>query len=91
MVGHGYDARAHQLDCPPDLTSMSSPSIADPGTRVGQRLTQVRARRVVYTDEAGIRIVGNMRRCCFNCRETETMTWRRSSLNPGKLVCLRKG
>ncbi|KAF8473679.1 hypothetical protein DFH94DRAFT_620391, partial [Russula ochroleuca] len=44
-----------------------------------------------YTDDAGLKLCDRIRRQCFNCRATATTTWRRSILNPGKLVCNKCG
>lgn len=42
--------------------------------------------QVVHTDDAATKLSDRVRRRCFNCCTTETSTWRRSSLNPGKVV-----
>ena len=41
---------------------------------------------VMFTDDAGLKLCDRLRRLCFNCKATTTTTWRRSMLNPGKLV-----
>jgi hypothetical protein len=46
--------------------------------------------RVVYTDDARMKPGDGVHRQCFNCRITETTTWRRSMLNLGKLVRLTR-
>ena len=40
----------------------------------------------IYTDDATTKLNDRIRRRCFNCATTDTSTWRRSSLNPGKVV-----
>ena len=40
----------------------------------------------IYTDDATTKLNDRVRRRCFNCCTTDTSTWRRSSLNPGKVV-----
>jgi hypothetical protein len=40
----------------------------------------------IYTDDATTKLNDRIRRRCFNCCTTDTSTWRRSSLNPGKVV-----
>jgi hypothetical protein len=42
--------------------------------------------QIVHTDDAATKLSDRVRRRCFNCCTTETSTWRRSSLNPGKVV-----
>lgn len=42
----------------------------------------------IYTDDARMKLGDGIRRQCFNCRATETTTWRRSILSQGKLVRL---
>lgn len=42
---------------------------------------------IVHTDDAATKLNDRVRRKCYNCRTTDTSTWRRSSLTPGKVVC----
>ena len=42
----------------------------------------------IYTDDATTKLNDRIRRRCFNCCTTDTSTWRRSSLNPGKVVSI---
>jgi len=42
----------------------------------------------IYTDDATTKLNDRVRRRCFNCCTTDTSTWRRSSLNPGKVVSI---
>lgn len=46
---------------------------------------------ITYTDEANTKLSNRIRRRCFNCKATETSTWRRSVLSPGKLLCNKCG
>lgn len=46
---------------------------------------------VTYTDDAVSKETQHVRRVCFNCQATEPPSWRRSALNPGKIVCNRCG
>ncbi|KAJ7720530.1 hypothetical protein B0H16DRAFT_384166 [Mycena metata] len=46
---------------------------------------------IVYTDDASTKPSDRVRRRCFNCCTTETATWRRSNLNPGKMLCNKCG
>ncbi len=41
---------------------------------------------IVHTDDAATKLNDRVRRKCYNCRTTDTSTWRRSSLAPGKVV-----
>jgi hypothetical protein len=43
---------------------------------------------VMHTDDAASKETQYLRRKCFNCGTTEPPSWRRSTLNPGKIVCL---
>ncbi|KAI0249018.1 hypothetical protein BJV78DRAFT_1231637 [Lactifluus subvellereus] len=45
----------------------------------------------IYTDDATTKLNDKIRRRCFNCCTTDTSTWRRSSLNPGKVLCNKCG
>ncbi|KAJ7463011.1 hypothetical protein FB451DRAFT_1043484 [Mycena latifolia] len=47
--------------------------------------------KVVHTDDAATKLNDRVRRRCFNCRMTDTSTWRRSSLTPGKVLCNKCG
>ncbi|KAG6868310.1 hypothetical protein C0993_005115 [Termitomyces sp. T159_Od127] len=40
----------------------------------------------VFTDDAATKLSERVRRRCFNCCTTDTSTWRRSNLSPGKVV-----
>lgn len=41
---------------------------------------------VIHTDDAATKLSDRVRRKCYNCRTTDTSTWRRSNLVPGKVV-----
>ena len=41
---------------------------------------------VIHTDDATTKLSERVRRRCFNCCTTDTSTWRRSNLSPGKVV-----
>ncbi|KAJ7433794.1 hypothetical protein FB451DRAFT_1380129 [Mycena latifolia] len=47
--------------------------------------------QVVHTDDAGTKLSARVRRRCFNCCTTDTTTWRRSNLSPGKVLCNKCG
>lgn len=42
---------------------------------------------IIHTDDAATKLSDRVRRRCFNCCTTDTSTWRRSNLSPGKVVC----
>ncbi|KAJ7758699.1 hypothetical protein B0H16DRAFT_1535379 [Mycena metata] len=46
---------------------------------------------VVHTDDAATKLSDRVRRRCFNCCTTDTSTWRRSNLSPGKVLCNKCG
>ncbi|KAJ7149394.1 hypothetical protein C8R43DRAFT_887868, partial [Mycena crocata] len=46
---------------------------------------------VEHTDDVSTKVSDRVRRRCFNCCTTETSTWRRSKLNPGKVLCNKCG
>ncbi|KAJ7724642.1 hypothetical protein B0H16DRAFT_1232337, partial [Mycena metata] len=39
---------------------------------------------IVHTDDAATKLSDRVRRRCFNCCTTDTITWRWSNLSPGK-------
>jgi hypothetical protein len=43
---------------------------------------------IMHTDDAASKETQYLRRKCFNCGTTEPPSWRRSTLNPGKIVRL---
>ncbi|KAF9480382.1 hypothetical protein BDN70DRAFT_616033 [Pholiota conissans] len=46
---------------------------------------------IVHTDDASTKLTDGIRRRCFNCCTTDTSTWRRSNLSPGKVLCNKCG
>ncbi|KAI1785148.1 hypothetical protein LXA43DRAFT_900367 [Ganoderma leucocontextum] len=44
-----------------------------------------------YIDDASTKLSDRIRRKCYNCRTTDTSTWRQSSLTPGKVLCNKCG
>jgi len=47
------------------------------------------ATQITHTDDAASKETQYLRRRCFNCRTTEPPSWRRSTLNLGKIVSSR--
>jgi hypothetical protein len=86
---HGNDARPRVLEHPFDLPLTQSQFVDGPSGNLDQLFPRIRTYEViVYTDDARMKLGGGIRRQCFNCKSTETTTWRRSMLSPGKLVRL---
>ncbi|KAF8194862.1 hypothetical protein K438DRAFT_1827499 [Mycena galopus ATCC 62051] len=46
---------------------------------------------VVHTADAATKLSDRVRRYCFNCCTTDTSTWRKSNLSPGKVLCNKCG
>ena len=53
--------------------------------------TQTPPVTIVHTDDAATKLTDGIRRRCFNCCTTDTSTWRRSNLSPGKVLCNKCG
>ena len=83
----GYDASVieHPSDFP---SSLPQPFVTSPSDTTDPLLPGTAASPIIFTDNARMRLGDLIRRQCFNCRATETRTWRRSVLNPGKMVGL---
>jgi len=47
--------------------------------------------QIFYTQDADVKVTRRVRRQCFNCKATETSTWRRSQLSVGKMLCNKCG
>ncbi|KAF7375799.1 hypothetical protein MSAN_00469600 [Mycena sanguinolenta] len=65
-------------------TILSQPMAPPPGGGAG-------AIQVIHTDDAATKLSDRVRRRCFNCCTTDTSTWRRSNLSPGKVLCNKCG
>jgi GATA-binding protein, other eukaryote len=52
----------------------------------GGYMPQHHVMTVMHTDDAASKETQYLRRRCFNCHQTEPPSWRRSTLNPGKIV-----
>lgn len=76
---------------PPHPTHPTVPSMgATPSMRDERMYTmpgqQQQYPPITHTDDATTKLSDRVRRRCFNCCTTDTSTWRRSSLSPGKVV-----
>lgn len=47
--------------------------------------------QITYTEDASTKLSDRVRRRCYNCATTDTSTWRRSTLSPGKVLCNKCG
>ena len=85
-LARGYETRV--LDHPQAFgyPFASSQIITGPRGTLDQLFPRIRAYEFVYTDDASMKLGNGVRRRCFNCRATETTTWRRSTISHGKLV-----
>jgi hypothetical protein len=84
---HGHSAPSRTLEHSADVAVISSPQlVGSRGEFTTRSLSGPGGDNISYTDEANTKITNRLRRRCFNCKATETSTWRRSVLSPGKLV-----
>jgi hypothetical protein len=81
----GYDA--HILGHPLSLPSLRPQSLTR-GDMLDEPFPRFKAYGTIYTDDVRMKLGDAIRRQCFNCRATQTTTWRRSTLSRGKLVRL---
>jgi hypothetical protein len=97
---HGNFERRYELNQSSDNVSYQMHSTI-PGSQMGGEhgVTQNRggygvqfppsgpsSNHIVHTDDATTKLSERVRRRCFNCCTTDTSTWRRSNLSPGKVV-----
>ena len=81
MARYPDDGSASGYGVPPQSMSRSiRPTIVSAQPYPGQ------ANYIIHTDDATTKLSDRVRRKCYNCRTTDTSTWRRSSLTPGKVV-----
>ncbi len=86
-AGHGHSASSRTVEHSPDVHVVSSSQLVGSRGEFNTRpLSGVGSDGIAYTDEANSKISNRLRRRCYNCKATETSTWRRSVLSPGKLV-----
>lgn len=86
------DPNQHQMQSHYPPSSHYSPQSNNVSTRsirptfVASHPIPASAPYIVHTDDAATKLNDRIRRKCYNCRTTDTSTWRRSSLTPGKVV-----
>lgn len=85
IPSHGYES--HALGYPLGLPLSPSQYTNARGRMLDEPFPRFRGYGTIYTDDARMKLGDGIRRQCFNCRATETTTWRRSMLSAGKLVC----
>ncbi|KAI0741754.1 hypothetical protein C8Q80DRAFT_154274 [Daedaleopsis nitida] len=83
MPRYADDQSAQAYGVPPPSRSIRPMVAAQPYP--GQ------ANYIIHTDDASTKLSDRVRRKCYNCRTTDTSTWRRSSLTPGKVLCNKCG
>ncbi|KAA1466559.1 hypothetical protein DENSPDRAFT_749641, partial [Dentipellis sp. KUC8613] len=74
----------------PSQTCLYRPSSSGPAPPISY-LSPHTGLPVQHTDDAASKETQYLRRRCFNCSQTEPPSWRRSTLNPGKIVCNKCG
>jgi hypothetical protein len=67
----------------PSSSSSSVSSVSAPPGFLNPAMSSI---PVMHTDDAASKETQYLRRKCFNCGTTEPPSWRRSTLNPGKIV-----
>lgn len=72
----------------PPHASQSMPARNIRPTIVAAQPYPGQANYIIHTDDATTKLSDRVRRKCYNCRTTDTSTWRRSSLTPGKVVSI---
>ncbi|KAI0817001.1 hypothetical protein BC628DRAFT_1333844 [Trametes gibbosa] len=89
MTRFADDGNAAAYGAPSHAVPLSTRSIRP--TIVPSQPYPGQASYIIYTDDANTKLSDRVRRKCFNCRTTDTSTWRRSSLTPGKVLCNKCG
>jgi hypothetical protein len=69
----------------------NSPSSTRENYGVSYPLPGQSTHSIIHTDDAATKLSDKVRRRCFNCCTTDTSTWRRSNLSPGKVLCNKCG
>ncbi|KAG8214968.1 hypothetical protein J3R82DRAFT_8364 [Butyriboletus roseoflavus] len=91
---HRYSHDSHPYHVSPAYNSPPL-SHASTGTRESSSLSYPLPGQnhytIGYTDDAATKLSDRVRRRCFNCCTTDTSTWRRSNLSPGKVLCNKCG
>ncbi|KAI0793689.1 hypothetical protein C8Q74DRAFT_1365268 [Fomes fomentarius] len=89
IARYADDQSAQGYPIPPHSAQSLSRSIRP--TMVATQPYPGQANYIIHTDDASTKLSDRVRRKCYNCRTTDTSTWRRSSLTPGKVLCNKCG
>ncbi|KAI0657943.1 hypothetical protein C8Q70DRAFT_249862 [Cubamyces menziesii] len=89
MPRYADDASASAYGAPPHGVPLATRNIRP--TIVAAQPYPGQANYIIHTDDANTKLSDRVRRKCYNCRTTDTSTWRRSSLTPGKVLCNKCG
>ncbi|KAK7044010.1 hypothetical protein VNI00_008180 [Paramarasmius palmivorus] len=90
---HYYPPPHHHQPNDPYPYPYPPPSRHDyaPHNHAGYPIPGHQVQTIVYTEDAATKLSDRVRRRCFNCCTTDTSTWRRSNLSPGKVLCNKCG
>ncbi|KJA17047.1 hypothetical protein HYPSUDRAFT_206504 [Hypholoma sublateritium FD-334 SS-4] len=90
---HRYEHHPHDRYLPPQLPTHFVQQMHEPYGRqqYPPQAGQPPPVTIVHTDDAATKLTDGIRRRCFNCCTTDTSTWRRSNLSPGKVLCNKCG
>ena len=86
-----FDDAAIKLEDPSPSLVASQPGFYPHPMNMSPYLAPHAGLPVQHTDDAASKETQYLRRRCFNCHTTEPPSWRRSTLNPGKIVCNKCG
>ena len=88
-----HDTSTIKLEDPSSILLPSNQSFyrPQPSAAVPLPMPYTPSLPIQHTDDAASKETQYLRRRCFNCHTTEPPSWRRSTLNPGKIVCNKCG
>ncbi|KAG2157664.1 uncharacterized protein EDB93DRAFT_805130 [Suillus bovinus] len=92
---YSHDSGSH----PYHVSSYTSPALAHSAASSGRDNPQLsdplpgqsHHATIEYTDNVATKLSDRVRRRCFNCCTTGSLSWRRCKLNPGKVLCNKCG
>ncbi|KAK7016177.1 hypothetical protein VNI00_018978 [Paramarasmius palmivorus] len=91
--GIKYKSTSGLLPRAPDGGHSHGPSPHTRAYPVFQSTSELHAlpRSMIYTSDMNVKLSDSVARQCFNCFATDTSTWRKSNLSPGKILCNKCG